>query len=70
MRKLAAQMGCCQDNFDSRVSLALDKSETWVKHLGENEQAKRRSHYLENDIEHYLGNLQLVVCPLNTSINL
>jgi len=58
-------MGCCLDKSDSRVSLALDNAETLVKHLGENEQAKRRSHYLENDLEHYLGNLQLVVCLLN-----
>jgi len=44
VKKLAALMGCCLDTSDSRVSLALDKAETLVKHPGENEQAKRRSH--------------------------
>ena len=61
-------MGCLLDKSDSRVSLELDMAETLVKHLGKNEQAKRRTHYLENDLEHYLGSLQLVVCPLETHL--
>lgn len=61
-------MGCLLDKSDSRVSLELDMAETLVKHLGKNEQAKRRTHYLENDLEHHLCNLQLVVCPLETHL--